>query len=310
MPTQRYQLLISYRGTCYHGWQQQPMLNTYKGEPPPPGSGIPTIQETLASNIAKVVGHPVVVVGSSRTDAGVHAKGQVAHVDTSAPQIAPEGLRRAVNHQLPSDILIRAIEPVPDSFDAITAAVSKRSESIFPRPVLAPLANAGHRCHAGGGEKLHRRARFRQLLPSGSFPANHRPHGFGVQGVGTGPDGGCRRRGERISLEHGPNHDRHAGGSGTGKISTGRDRTDDFRGRSPGRGLDGAAGGAIFAVDQAGNSRLKRRGRANPGSYHGILNVRPPPATLPGSNFCTLRGRPQCHAFVILQARKPATVTR
>jgi len=126
MPTQRYQLLISYRGTCYHGWQQQPMLNTYKGEPPPPGSGIPTIQETLASNIAKVVGHPVVVVGSSRTDAGVHAKGQVAHVDTSAPQIAPEGLRRAVNHQLPSDILIRAIEPVPDSFDAITAAVSKR----------------------------------------------------------------------------------------------------------------------------------------------------------------------------------------
>jgi tRNA pseudouridine38-40 synthase len=122
----RYKLLLSYRGTRYHGWQQQPVLKTYKGERPPPGAGIPTIQETLAAHIGRVVGHPVVVVGSSRTDAGVHAKGQIAHFDTSAIQIAPEGLRRAVNHQLPDDILIREIEPVPDSFDAITAAVSKR----------------------------------------------------------------------------------------------------------------------------------------------------------------------------------------
>jgi tRNA pseudouridine38-40 synthase len=68
----------------------------------------------------------VAVVGASRTDAGVHAKGQIAHFDTSAIQIEPEGLRRAVNHQLPEDILIRTIEPVADSFDAITAAVSKR----------------------------------------------------------------------------------------------------------------------------------------------------------------------------------------
>jgi tRNA pseudouridine38-40 synthase len=68
----------------------------------------------------------VTVVGASRTDAGVHAKGQIAHFDTSAIHIASEGLRRAVNHQLPPDILIRAIEPVPDSFDAIAAATSKR----------------------------------------------------------------------------------------------------------------------------------------------------------------------------------------
>ena len=124
--TQRYQLLLSYRGTRYHGWQQQPVLKTYKGEMPPAGAGIPTIQETLASALGEVVGHPVTVVGSSRTDAGVHAKGQVAHFDTSAIHIEPEGLRCAVNHRLPPDILIRAIEPVPDSFDAITAAVSKR----------------------------------------------------------------------------------------------------------------------------------------------------------------------------------------
>ncbi|MGA2439625.1 MAG: tRNA pseudouridine(38-40) synthase TruA [Tepidisphaeraceae bacterium] len=122
----RYKLLIAYRGTRYHGWQQQPALKTYKGDPPPPGAGIPTIQETLARELSAVVAHPVTVVGSSRTDAGVHAKGQIAHFDTTAIQIEPEGLRRAVNHKLPADILIRSIEPVPDSFDAITAAVSKR----------------------------------------------------------------------------------------------------------------------------------------------------------------------------------------
>lgn len=126
MPTQRYQLLLSYRGTRYHGWQQQPALDTYKGETPPAGSGIPTIQETLAAALATVVAHTVAVVGSSRTDAGVHAKGQIAHFDTDQTQIAPEGLRRAVNHRLPPDILIRAIEPVADSFDAITAASAKR----------------------------------------------------------------------------------------------------------------------------------------------------------------------------------------
>jgi tRNA pseudouridine38-40 synthase len=122
----RYKLLLSYRGTRYHGWQQQPMLETYKGETPPPGTGIPTIQETVATAIASVVGHPVVLVGSSRTDAGVHAKGQVAHFDTDQIQIIPEGIRRAANHRLPSDVLIREIEAVPESFDAITAAGSKR----------------------------------------------------------------------------------------------------------------------------------------------------------------------------------------
>jgi tRNA pseudouridine38-40 synthase len=126
MPPQRYQLLLSYRGTRYHGWQQQAVLETYKGEPPPPGAGIPTIQETLAASIGSVVGHPVSVVASSRTDAGVHAKGQIAHFDTDQTQIAPEGLRRAANHRLPADILIREITPAPEGFDAITAAVSKR----------------------------------------------------------------------------------------------------------------------------------------------------------------------------------------
>jgi tRNA pseudouridine38-40 synthase len=102
------------------------VLPTYKGELPPPDCGIPTIQETLASAMGHVLGHPVTVVGSSRTDAGVHAKGQVAHFDTDQSQIPLENLRRAVNHRLPQDILIREISPAADDFDAITAAKSKR----------------------------------------------------------------------------------------------------------------------------------------------------------------------------------------
>ena len=80
----------------------------------------------MARTIASVVGHPVQLVGSSRTDAGVHAKGQVAHFDTDQLQIPREGLRQAVNARLSSDILIRSIAPVTDTFDAIKSTRSKR----------------------------------------------------------------------------------------------------------------------------------------------------------------------------------------
>jgi tRNA pseudouridine38-40 synthase len=126
MPTQRYKLIIAYRGTRYHGWQSQRWLETYQGAVPPAGQGIPTIQETLTRAMEGIVGHPLSLVGSSRTDAGVHAKGQVVHFDTTQIQIPGEGIRRATNHQLPSDLFIRSIEAVPQSFDAILSTASKR----------------------------------------------------------------------------------------------------------------------------------------------------------------------------------------
>lgn len=126
MPTQRYKLTIAYRGSNYHGWQMQPANELWKGEAPPPGEGIPTVQETVTRAIEAVVGHPVQVVGSSRTDSGVHAKGQVAHFDTDQVQIPIRGLRMAINSRLPADILIRKIEPVPETFDAIKSTISKR----------------------------------------------------------------------------------------------------------------------------------------------------------------------------------------
>jgi tRNA pseudouridine38-40 synthase len=138
----RYKLTIAYRGTRYHGWQYQLPNALYKGPKPPEGHGIPTVQETLERAIGSIVHHPVRVVGSSRTDAGVHAKGQLAVFNTSQTKIPPEGLRRAVNHALPDDILVRTVEPVPDDFDVITCTTSKRYQYFIwyapDRPVHTP----------------------------------------------------------------------------------------------------------------------------------------------------------------------------
>ena len=143
--TQRYKLTIAYRGTAYYGWQHQEPSNTWKGPVPPKGRGLPTVQEHVKHALTHVVKHPVTVVGSSRTDSGVHAKGQVAHFDTDKRQILPENLRLATNYQLPGDILIRKIEPVPDSFNAIGSTVAKRYQysiwNAIDRPPFASDLN-------------------------------------------------------------------------------------------------------------------------------------------------------------------------
>lgn len=140
---QRYKLTVAYRGTGYHGWQWQPAQETFrKGPMPAAGEGLPTIEDRLSKALARVVGHPVVVTGSSRTDAKVHAKGQVAHFDTDRVQIPSENIRRATNHVLPEDILIRRIEAVPETFSAVLSTVSKRYQYLIwngaDRPVFTP----------------------------------------------------------------------------------------------------------------------------------------------------------------------------
>ncbi len=96
-------LLIEYDGTNYHGWQIQP-------------NGI-TIQEVLQKNLAIMTQQRVRLIGSGRTDAGVHALGQVGnfHTDSSIPV---EGLRRGLNSLLPSDIVIKSAEEVSPDFNA------------------------------------------------------------------------------------------------------------------------------------------------------------------------------------------------
>jgi tRNA pseudouridine38-40 synthase len=142
LPTQRYKLTLAYRGTHYHGWQTQGVNPTWKGETPPEGEGIPTIQGKLRRAITDVVRHDVSLVGSSRTDAGVHAKGQIAHFDTDKTQIPIEALRQSINAKLPDDILVRRIDAVSDQFDAIRSTLTKRYQYvIWHAPDRPPFFN-------------------------------------------------------------------------------------------------------------------------------------------------------------------------
>ena len=99
----RYRLTLAYDGTRYSGWQKQ--------------RGSATIQGTLEAALGRLFGECSGVTGSGRTDAGVHAVGQVAHVDL-VHVLAPEKLRRALNGQLPPDIRVRFVNEVPLSFHA------------------------------------------------------------------------------------------------------------------------------------------------------------------------------------------------
>jgi len=111
-PTRNIKLVIAYNGAAYHGWQRQ--------EP-----HLPTIQQSVEAAAVRVVGHPVTVFGAGRTDAGVHAEGQVANFRTSNLSVPLRGLRRAMNARLPRDIAIRSAAEVADDFHASRSAVGK-----------------------------------------------------------------------------------------------------------------------------------------------------------------------------------------
>jgi tRNA pseudouridine38-40 synthase len=106
-----FKLILSYDGTDFNGWQTQP--------------GYRTVQETLEQAIAKLTGEPRIRVNASgRTDAGVHALGQVVNF-FSATRLEPPVLRRAINAHLPDDVAVLAAEEVPQAFDANHDAVRK-----------------------------------------------------------------------------------------------------------------------------------------------------------------------------------------
>jgi tRNA pseudouridine38-40 synthase len=108
VPTLR--LTVEYEGTRYRGWQEQQNARSVAGE--------------LRRALVEAAGEVRELVGSGRTDAGVHALAQVAHVRLGA-KIEPERLRRAVNDLLPPDIHLLAVAAVPDRFHARHDAVSR-----------------------------------------------------------------------------------------------------------------------------------------------------------------------------------------
>jgi tRNA pseudouridine38-40 synthase len=105
-----FRLLIEYDGTNYHGWQTQ--LQEV------------TIQRTIETTIEKIVQEQVNLTGSGRTDAKVHALGQVANFRSRAA-IEASVLKRALNGLLPKDIVIKKVEEIPLEFDSCLDALWK-----------------------------------------------------------------------------------------------------------------------------------------------------------------------------------------
>lgn len=97
----KYKIIVSYDGTNYHGWQIQPNKITIAG--------------TLEKRFKEVFGKDITITGSSRTDTGVHALGQVAQFSTDL-NIEKSRLLEIFNNSLPKDILIKKIEIASDKF--------------------------------------------------------------------------------------------------------------------------------------------------------------------------------------------------
>jgi len=119
-----FKLLIAYDGAGFHGWQNQP--------------GLDTVQGTLEQAARRVLRHPIEIIGSGRTDAGVHAAGQVANFLTSS-SIPVYNCLRAIGSRLPVEINLRDVAEVSRRFHANRSAESKlyryRIHNSSQRPV-------------------------------------------------------------------------------------------------------------------------------------------------------------------------------
>jgi tRNA pseudouridine38-40 synthase len=104
-------LVVSYLGGGFCGWQRQRLGRSVQGD--------------LETALARLYGEPIQVHGAGRTDAGVHAAGQVAHVDVPG-RIPAAGLRAALNSRLQDDLRVLAVRRVGEGFDARASATGKR----------------------------------------------------------------------------------------------------------------------------------------------------------------------------------------
>jgi tRNA pseudouridine38-40 synthase len=106
----KYKIILEYDGTNYRGWQTQ--------------KNAKSVQETLSAAAQKFLGVPAQIQGAGRTDAGVHALAQTAHLESSKT-INPETLRIGINDNLPASINLLQVENVPHLFHARHHAISR-----------------------------------------------------------------------------------------------------------------------------------------------------------------------------------------
>ena len=97
-----YKMIISYDGTRYYGWEHQPNTDM-------------TIQGKLEHVLSRMLGQEIEILGAGRTDAGVHAKGMVAHARFDTDR-SPDQIRDYMNEYLPDDICVRQVTIAADGF--------------------------------------------------------------------------------------------------------------------------------------------------------------------------------------------------
>jgi len=123
---------VEYDGTAYHGFQYQP--------------GVPTIQSELEKAIESLTGERTRIAGAGRTDAGVHARGQVAAFDTRSSH-SPEVVVNALNHFLPEDIVVKEAHRVDAGFDPRRNALSRRYRYTIHNSRRPAAIGRNTRCH-------------------------------------------------------------------------------------------------------------------------------------------------------------------
>lgn len=123
----RYKLTIAYDGTAFHGWQKQNR---------PDGTSLRTVQAVVEEAVRETVKQPIVVMGASRTDTGVHALGQVAAFTAETP-IPDDRMARAITSRLPDDVQILRAERVRNDFDPISDCVAKGYRYHFAHGITA-----------------------------------------------------------------------------------------------------------------------------------------------------------------------------
>lgn len=146
MMKRRVKLTVAYDGTNYHGWQIQPEKDTIEAE--------------LNRHLSDLLREEIHVLGASRTDAGVHALGNVAVFDTAA-RMPIEKIALAVNTRLPSDIRVQESIPVPDTFHPRFCDTTKTYRyQIWNRPIPNPLVSrySTYYYYALDYKKMHRAA--------------------------------------------------------------------------------------------------------------------------------------------------------